>query len=270
MKAKSDNIILSAIVAIIVFLLSSCAIHVEKKNDGNTVEKAFNVEDFQSIRVRNDIDVVYSLSSTPSVMITAGENVMKDIRVETDEDGVLILSYKDEDHGKVFVLNSYTPDIKAVISGPALSAISLEGSGEFTCKDTMRTEKFNVYVAGSGEVKMSCIEAEHFSGSIAGSGDMKIGEAHVGKAEMGIAGSGEIDATLFDTYSTDVEIAGSGDVSIDFRNCNIARISIAGSGDVELKGTLFDLQQKISGSGDIRIQGLKTGVKYEGETPKEQ
>lgn len=264
MKKISDNIAVTVLMAVITFLLASCAIHVEKFEEGEKTRKTFAVGEFSSIEVNKGIDVEYIVGDTVSVVVEAGENVVDDMEVMTVR-GRLTLSYGNTKGVKreYIALNEQPVKVKAFITGPSLEEVLINGSGKFDCEDVMNIESMRICVSGSGEVYIKNLVAGYLKGHVLGSGDITLDSAAAGLADFQIAGSGDVKATLQRTDNTNISIAGSGDVDLMLDNCNAAKVSIAGSGEVTLRGSVNTLEQSIAGSGEIDITKLKTGVPYE-------
>lgn len=118
------------------------------------------------------------------------------------------------------------------VTAPALSGLSLAGSGDVTA-DKLSGGEVAVRLAGSGDMKVTQIEADALKGSLAGSGNIDL----AGKAR-----------TV--TYS----IAGSGDLNGAGLSATDAKVSVAGSGNANLNAT-GTVKANIAGSGDVTVSG---------------
>ena len=66
-----NNTVMSVIIAIITFLLSSCSIHINKVEEGTITTKAVSAKSFDKLNIQNGIDVVYTISDSTSIMVEA-------------------------------------------------------------------------------------------------------------------------------------------------------------------------------------------------------
>jgi hypothetical protein len=178
-------------------------------------------------------------------------------------------------------------DLVVRLSGPAVSAWTLNGSGELDLsdvkQDTLRitmhgsgavtasgeVHEASLEAAGSGHADLSRLVTQKTTANIHGSGDLKLteikqdvlritmhgsgvvhgsGAAH--EVSLESAGSGRADLGRLVTERASAQIHGSGDVDLAPRQD--ADISVSGSAVVRLHGAVARINSHVSGSGEIK------------------
>lgn len=259
-----QNTVLSVIIAIITFLLSSCSVHINKLEEGTITTKAVSVNSFDKLQVQDGIDVVYTISDSTSIMLEAGENVINNVCFEVNSSNVLTISYNhpNKDRFDIINFNSPSPNVKAYIASAPILSVEINGAGTFNCKDSLATDNFQASITGSGDVYVKKLVTFTLNNSITGSGKIVIDDADIRSAEFTIAGSGYISTSLRNAELTKLDISGSGNMDVDFFNCKNVSANIAGSGNFNLSGSVTSLDSGIAGVGGIETNKLSTGVPY--------
>jgi hypothetical protein len=209
------------IVLALAVLTTSCFVIRETRyGSGIAGSEVRQLSAFDEISVAGSADIeVFVGQGAPSVTLTIDDNLLQHVVTEVDGDTLEI--YLDKDF-------RYDHDVrlKAEITTPELSAVSL---------------------AGAGDVDVRGVRAEHFAASIAGSGDMTI-VGDTDSLEVSIAGSGAVDTLALRSRRAEVSIAGSGDVLV--HASEDLDVSVAGSGDVGYHGHP-QVSRSILGSGSV-------------------
>lgn len=240
-------------VAVALLALGACSVRVidNKEINGEMVEKTLDIKDFDELEIADYGHVYYTVGDSFSVRVAANEGDWKTLGVEK-KGGALCIGTKDQivNRKRIWHINYLKTGTRIIhITAPYLKDVNIAGSVDFICKDTIEVKKFEVSIAGSGDVKLAGVRAS--------------------SVEFDIAGSGDIKASLMDVAWSGFSIAGSGDMDLNFHDCGEASVSIAGSGDVKLKGTLGTFTQSVAGSGDIETKELQlTGKKAKETTTK--
>jgi hypothetical protein len=182
--------------------------------------------------------VRFTTGAVRQVTVEADANILPYLRTEV-RGGTLVLSVEPG--------VSVSPTRLAFrITAPDLRSIAIVGSGDIRLESPVAADRFNVSIAGSGDVEGDVTADEvtveiHGSGSVTlagtaasgrfeiyGSGDIEAGDLAVEDARAVIRGSGSV--TLTASRSLDVNIAGSGDVR--FHGDAKVTVRDAGSGDL--------------------------------------
>jgi len=178
-------------------------------------------------------------------------------------------------------------DLVVRLSGPAVTAWTLNGSGELDLSDvkqdalriTMRgsgavtasgeVHEASLDAAGSGHADLGRLVSQKTTANMHGSGDLKLadikqdalritmhgsgvvsgsGAAH--EVSLESAGSGRADLGRLVTERASAQVHGSGDVDLAPRQD--ADISVSGSAVVRLHGAVARISSHVSGSGGIK------------------
>jgi hypothetical protein len=204
---------------------------------GPRVTEDRDVDDFTSIVLKTDGDVVVSVGDTPSLTIKARQAVM-DLLTSEVRDGELVLSVNGPHLG--------LGEVDYAITVPKISDVSILGSGDVIA-DFTGADDIHVSISGSGDIEGSGIDASTVTSSIEGSGDIEL----IGKADdhsLEIDGSGNFDGMDFVTENAGVSISGSGDVEVNVTGK--LRAEISGSGEVRYTGGA-EVSSDVSGSGSV-------------------
>ncbi len=132
------------------------------------------------------------------------------------------------------------------VSAPALSTISLAGSGDITA-DKLSGKEAKLSLAGSGSANVGAVTAETLDASTAGSGKLKVAGT-VNSAKYSIAGAGALEADKLISKTAKISIAGSGNASLYATETVAARI--AGSGYIKVTGGA-KCTKSVAGSGTL-------------------
>jgi hypothetical protein len=128
--------------------------------------------------------------------------------------------------------------------------LSLDAAGSGRAEfDRLATRQTTAQLRGSGEVVFADIKQQVLRIAMTGSGKLSAsGEAH--DVSLDSTGSGRADLGRLVTQLATARIRGSGDADLAPRED--ADISVSGSGVVRLHGTVAQLHSHVSGSGEIR------------------
>ena len=210
---------------------------------------------FEQIVIKGSPTVYYSQADSFSVKVKGPSNIVEDILTDVDGKQLII-----RNRGKIGVFNFSVYDDDAVgvyVTSPDLTAINLNGSGDFIVQKQVDTDKLTIVLLGSGDIVFKDIICDDCSTELTGSGDIEIKRLDAQNSSISLIGSGDISVKQWNVRSTDVMLKGSGDISIDFvEGCRGAECQLTGSGDISLKGHLEHYSGQKRGSGDIDTDKL--------------
>lgn len=209
--------------------LGACSAEARGEESGPTVERSYQVGNFERIELGGAYDVTVRTGAAPGVHARGAQESIERLVVEVEGNRLKI--YPRRRQGLNFNWGS-RGKVTLIVTVPRLSAAEL---------------------AGSGDMSIDRVTGDSFEGGVAGSGNLSIGEVAVGRLKMGIAGSGHVKARG-SASQAQYEIAGSGDIDARNINAQSAAVSIAGSGDVSAHATR-SAKVDIAGSGDVEISG---------------
>lgn len=202
---------------------SGCNIIDCLEGQGAMSTKTFEQSEFDSFELSSSADVKLIPSTRNAIEITTYENLFERIEIE-NEGGEIDVDFKGcVNMDKTMLVKVYFTK---------LSEVELTGSGNVTSSDTIRGDRFEIGIMGSGNIdiplNVSTVEA-----NINGSGDIVL-SGTTGQFRGKINGSGNLRAIKLNSSSTDIVINGSGDA--DLGNCNNLTSKVNGSGNVNCQG----------------------------------
>jgi hypothetical protein len=212
------------------------------RDEGPTVQRAFQVGGFQSVSLGGSQNVVVSVGGTaPTVRAEGSERALERLEIVVENGALQIRS---RNHGSWF--GHHRGRVTVHVTVPALAAASVGGSGEIRI-DRVSGERFAASVGGSGEIDIGDLRVREATFELAGSGDIRAAGA-VERARINVAGSGDINLGGLEIRDAQIALVGSGDVVA--KATGSARVSLTGSGDVSVVGPARCQIEKF-GSGDV-------------------
>jgi len=167
---------------------------------GHVVTENRTVAPFTAVRADTSVEVVIDRTGTPSLSVTADDNLVSVFTAEV-RDGTLYLA---EAKGKSFQTRKAV--YRVTVTG--LRAIESRGSGEVEARH-LDSPVLAVTVAGSGEMKLTG-RADDFTLTVKGSGEVDAGGLAAKRAKVVMGGSGDAKVNAADTL--DIQMSGSGDL----------------------------------------------------------
>ncbi len=227
--------------ALVLVTATSCGWRSVRGN-GNVITSNRNEGSFKGVKTAGSFDLYVTQGEGYSVRIEAEENLMKYITTEV-ENGEL----------KVRVRRGVNlrpkHDMKVFVTAPRYKNLGIAGSGNIISETPLTSDEAVEYsIAGSGDIRISELDAPKVTVRISGSGNASIG-GNTKDAVYRIAGSGDVKCRELKTENTEIHIAGGGNV---WSYCSqTLDVHIAGSGDVHYAGNPVNVKQKIAGSGSL-------------------
>ena len=201
----------------------------EKEMKTITIEmrdaEAFSLID---LNVAGDLEYTQSSNGQSDVMLIVSEDFADKVEA-TIRHGRLVVDYK---RGTRHRFTAYS-QLRVIAHSPALSAVSVNGSGDLMLRGPISTESLTLHVNGSGDIEARDLTSHRISVNINGSGDVHLA-GKTREASFGINGSGDIDTSQLHCLHVNATINGSGD--IDCYASESINASINGSGDVDCNG----------------------------------
>lgn len=241
-----------AILALVCVTLISCRI-IHKDMSGPLVTKEFQVTPFEEIKISGAHEVYFKKSDTIKVYAVAPEKLIDELKIATEGKTLKISTQE----AKNVIRIGYMEGTASIyIQAPSLAMVTVSGSGSFECSDSLKSDRFNAHVTGSGEIELNNVACNLATVTVTGSGEIKIKTLSANQSDVTVTGSGEISMDEKAVAKTGITVTGSGDVEMTFDNCGEATANVSGSGDITLKGTLRKLQKSVAGSGEIETDKL--------------
>lgn len=209
--------------------------------NGKLIEKTRNVSSFSGVGVSGSFDVFLVEGNEGKLELSVEENLEPYLVTEV-KNGKLNIRWK---KGMNIRTNR---DTEITVHFKKLNSVALAGSGDIISRDRITTDRLDIAVAGSGDIKLE-LSAQAAEAAISGSGDIELSGTAT-EFEAAVAGSGDIEAYDLATEKAELKISGSGTIQCKVEKEIVARIS--GSGDIKYKGNPRIEDIKVSGSGSVR------------------
>ncbi len=223
----------------------SCSAQWGKRIKGNgnntTIERSVGSYDAVSLAGWFDVDLV---AGEEGQLILEGESNLLEYIVTDVKDGKLRIKVK---KGYNLKPSSWDNGIRVTVPIESVNAVKLSGSGDVVGKTTIKSDKFETALSGSGDLTLD-IESNSIEASMSGSGDINL-SGNTENFEVSISGSGDIKAYDLEADNVDATVSGSADIKVTANKMIRARVS--GSGDISYRGNPSKVDTKSSGSGDI-------------------
>ena len=215
------------------------------EDPGPQVSHNYQVSNFQEVEVAGPFDVTIHTGAAPTVQAKGNQKLIERLVVEVKGNKLLI--HPKEKNGWFGSWGSVRGTGEIAVTVPMIQAATLAGAGDLNI-DTIKGERFDGQIAGSGDLKLGSVEVGSLKIGIAGAGGATAGPGKAGSAEYQIAGSGDVDARSVQVEDLKVSIAGSG--SIKAHASRAADVNIMGSGSVDVTGGAKCSVSK-AGAGDV-------------------
>ena len=235
-----------AIVVTFVFAITvSCSAQWGKKIKGNgekvTIERS--TKDYDAIAVSGWFDVDLVDGKEGQLTLEGESNLLEYITTEV-KNGKLIIKTENNVNLKP---SDWKSGIRISVPVENVNSISLSGSGDIVGKKTIKTDRLDTAMSGSGDITLN-IATSAVDASMSGSGDITL-SGNTTDFSATISGSGDIKAFDLEADNVEATVSGSADIKVTANKMLKARVS--GSGDITYRGNPEKLDTKTAGSGDI-------------------
>jgi hypothetical protein len=219
-----------------VALLSGCALTSFTGDPGPARSEDRPVEAVSEVELATSGELVLTTGDTPSLRITAGENVLDQLTSEVRDDRLVLDAERSVgDLG----------DVRYELVLPAAGTVEVSGSG--TVRAASPSGLAKIELSGSGEVRAEGLDVDELRVRLSGSGTVTL-DGRAARQVVEVDGSGEYDARQLDSETADVTIAGSGSADVEISDFLVAVVT--GSGTVTYGGG-GDVERHVDGSGSV-------------------
>lgn len=261
---------ITALLLISVLSFSSCVtdgslICTKAQGDKNLVE--YNVENFSSVELQMDAEVILTQGEEFKVEVEATDNIHNILVANVSGQELTLRTQR----GKCIRGRS---EVVFYITCPSLDGITLAGSGSIENTNQFDGEMLDVNlsgsgsidlenmfyqdvitsISGSGQVNLNAIEAATFESKISGSGDIEVLESNINILDLGITGSGSFKIEGNEAEELSANISGSGKLNAQNMPASAVTVKIGGSGGASVN-SLNELKVNITGSGNVHYTG---------------
>jgi len=224
-------------------------------DDGPKLTRIRPLRNFEEIEINGSPRVCYTQADSFSVRLEGTKTSIENILTDVDGKTLTI-----RNRGKISMVNiSFSDDdgLTVYVTSPDLTAIRVNGSGDFESNGRIDTDRMDIVLRGSGDIDVKDLICDRCEVEVIGSGDLNVDRLETVEASASLVGSGDINLGLSRVKDTWLMLKGSGDIDADFReDCGSVECELRGSGDITLNGTVRKFNSHKNGSGDIHIDRL--------------
>jgi hypothetical protein len=234
---KLYSIVLLFIAAMSFSVLSSCRFGCIK-GSGHQVTENHKVSDFTRLDISGGFKIALKQDSSLTVSVTADDNLMKYIHINSDGDRLRIYSKKTVCGSGETILNIGVKNLETIkVSG----GINLVTDGKLNTKD------LHLELSGASRLDMD-LNAANVLTEGSGSTDMTLrGQATSHKIEF--SGSSKVKAIDFVVGSYDIETTGASDCTVNvLKDLNV---NTTGAADVKYRGNPTSVNARKTGAGSV-------------------
>ena len=236
MKKLYSNAILG-VAALSLSVLSSCRLGCVK-GSGHQITENHKASDFTRLDISGGFKINLKQDSSLTVSVTADDNLMKYIHINSEGDKLRIYSKKNICGSGEIVLNIGVKNLEVIKTSGGISLVS---DGKLNTKD------LHLELSGASRIDMDLNAANLFTEG-SGSTDMTLrGQATSHKIEF--AGSGKVKAGDFVVGSYDIETTGASECTINvLKDLNV---STTGSADIKYRGNPTSVNTSKTGAASV-------------------
>lgn len=225
------------------------------QNDGPKLTETRPLTGFEEIEINGSPRVCYTQADSFSVRVSGTKASIENILTDVSQKTLTI-----RNRGKISLFNisfDGDNDLTVYVTSPDLTAIRLNGSGDFESDGKIDTDRLDIVLRGSGDLDVKDVICDRCEVELIGSGDIDVDRLEALEASASLVGSGDLNLGLLRVKNTWLSLKGSGDIEADFKHgCGSVECELRGSGDITLKGSVRRFDSHKYGSGDIHVDGL--------------
>jgi RNA polymerase sigma factor (sigma-70 family) len=211
------------------------------KDTRKTVTKEFDVSGFSSVEVSGAFHVEFQQADKFKTLVTTDEDVMHLVQVKKDGDK---LDIRLDSEGRS--INART--LKATISLPALTGVSLRGATHATAKGFKSSKDFKVVLAGASMLDGS-VEAGKLSIQAEGASHIKLaGSAK--EATLRAEGACHLQLSDFALDRADVVLRGASHAKVNARSQ--LDYTLSGASELRYRGKPTISREEVTGASSAR------------------
>lgn len=206
----------------------------------NIITQQVSVVRFDAVRVATGIKVnCRQQAGANGVTVRVPDNLAQYLVVETDNDGVLDISFKFGGE-KMNIQGDCNTEVDIVCGG--LRAVEARSGARFVVADALR---------GGGDFSLRCGSA----------GQCEIGHLTCGKLDVRLSSAGVFEAGRVKAAGVAMDLSSAARLDVDFMDCLSLRGSVGSAAGMDCSGVVChgDAVLKASSGGNIDLQGRCKG-----------
>jgi hypothetical protein len=229
-----------------VFILTTLIVLFSQLANASDITEKRELSPFREVSLRIAANLSIEQGANSRIEMTSDQETLDKIIIEVI-DHKLIIRFNLED----MLFSDFNPEhVTLKLVTPTIESLSIAGSGNIIAEKTINSRVIELYITGSGDIKIANLKCERMEADIAGSGDIIVSGAEIAREiELKIAGSGNLKAYQLKAEYGKIWIAGSGNCEVSISQLLDAKI--LGSGDIRYLGGPT-INSIVSGSGKIQ------------------
>jgi len=190
-----------------------------ESDKGETVTKEYDVKSLNQLTFDSRADVIFEISETPYIRATASQNVIDNIIVNEDRDGVVWIRMA-EKHIRY-------KDLKLEVGTPEISRMVFNGAVDFENKGKITGSNIMIETNGASDLNIDDIEVESLTVAINGASDLDIKKIEAKDVDITVNGAGDI-KLQGQAERSNIQVNGAGDIDIENFECPDMRTNSSG------------------------------------------
>ena len=240
------KILLILIIGLILF--NSCKKGVVRdcfKSTGKLTDELRSIENFSSILLKDNVNLILCKSENNSIRVTAGSNLISGIITEVDENGLLEISNENECNW----VRSYESPINVYLNYVDIDSIEYRSIGDIKTDGILLTDTLWLKVTeGAGHIEMKLNVARLYCALIYGTSDITL-SGRCGLSYVFSASFGLIDMVDLESDNVYVNSRSSNNIYLSVEN-DLGAI-IGNIGSIYYKGNPSTITLDKTGSGEL-------------------
>lgn len=232
---------LTTAILLIVLIAGFSSCRKELIGEGPITTETRPVTNFSSIDLRMNGNVYFTQETNWKVEVTAKESIHAILETYVVNNN-LVIKYK---NGRTYDEDA---SIRINVSGPSVSGLMLNTSGNIICTNDIMTSNLYLRTSGSGDISLQKVIANNMDAESTMSGRITATAGVVVNEKLKTNGSGKIDLSAIAANNVSARTIGSGDIKV--RVSDYLDATIDGSGSVYFRG-YPQVSTHIHGSGAV-------------------
>lgn len=207
---------------------------------------------FSEISLRTSATIHLSQADDQSVELNGKEDALDKLITEV-KDGKLIIRYPEKYKNNLWNQMRGDKHVDINITMSQIDGLALESSGSIFADDKIDTKNLDLWLTGTGNLRIGKLNAEKVSANLSGTGNLYLtgGQHAVSEFISNISGTGSVKALALEANDVNVDIGGTGNCWITANKKLVVRIG--GTGNVHYQGNPV-IDSNIGGTGRLKAE----------------
>lgn len=177
---------------------------------GETFTRSYEVNSLSQLTFDSHANVVFEISETPYIRATGSRNVIDNLQVTEDRDGVVWIRTADK--------HIRYKDLKLEVGTPEISRMVFNGAVDFENKGVITGKDISIETNGASDLNIDGIEVENLTVAINGASDLDFRKIEAKDVNITVNGAGDIKLEG-KSEKGNIQVNGAGDIDIENFEC---------------------------------------------------